>query len=358
MSHAMLSRLSDAALIESAQLAVRRERSCTAEVVAHIAEVGARKLHLRAGYSSLRDWCIAALGLSEDAAYKRIHAARASRRVPQLLPMLQSGDLSLSVIVTLAPVLTPKNSRELLASAARKTRAEVLELIAERFPQPDLPTHVVTFDSSVPLAPGRVVPTEAQQALFPTEPESPGAESASANETVETKSETSLPASAPVAIVPRSRTLPLSPGRIAWQTTVDRETHALFEELKALLAHVVPTGDMARVLKRALQVAVEQEKKRRFASGVKCRAQRNAAPTRAIPDAIRQQVFARDGAACTFVGADGRRCGSTWRLELDHVIPVALGGETSVENLRVLCRAHNQYEAERVLGSGHPGVAT
>ncbi|MBI5168086.1 MAG: hypothetical protein HZA61_01220, partial [Candidatus Eisenbacteria bacterium] len=142
MSHASLSQLSDAALIESAQLAVRRERSCTAEVVAHIAEVGARKLHLRAGYSSLRDWCIAALGLSEDAAYKRIQAARASRRVPQLLTMLQSGDLSLSVIVTLAPMLTPKNSRELLASAARKTRAEVLELIAERFPQADLPTHV------------------------------------------------------------------------------------------------------------------------------------------------------------------------------------------------------------------------
>ena len=68
--------------------------------------------------------------------------------------MLQSGDLSLSVIVTLAPVLTPKNSRERSASAARKTRAEVLELIAERFPQPDLPTHVVTFDSSVPLARG------------------------------------------------------------------------------------------------------------------------------------------------------------------------------------------------------------
>ncbi|MBI5168278.1 MAG: HNH endonuclease [Candidatus Eisenbacteria bacterium] len=161
-----------------------------------------------------------------------------------------------------------------------------------------------------------------------------------------------------VAIVPRSRTLPLSPGRIAWQTTVDRETHALFEELKALLAHVVPTGDMASVLKRALQVAVEQEKKRKFASGVKCRSQRSEATTRAIPDAIKQQVFARDGAACTFVGADGKRCGSTWRLELDHVLPVALGGETSVENLRVLCRAHNQFESERVLGEAHAATAT
>ncbi len=103
MSHASLSQLSDAALIEGAQLAVRRERSCTAEVVAHIAEVGARKLHLRAGYSSLRDWCIAKLGLSEDAAYKRIQAARASRRVPRLLPMLERGELSLSALCSNAP---------------------------------------------------------------------------------------------------------------------------------------------------------------------------------------------------------------------------------------------------------------
>ncbi len=50
-----------------------------------------------------------------------------------------------------------------------------------------------------------------------------------------------------------------------------------------------------------------------------------------------QQVLARDGACCTFVGADGRRCGSTWRLELDHVIPVALGGASSAQNLQVLC---------------------
>ena len=343
MPHASLSQLSDAALIESAQAAVRHERSCTAEVVAHIAEVGARKLHLRAGYSSLRDWCIAKLGLSEDAAYKRIQAARASRRVPRVLPMLERGELSLSALVTLAPVLTPCNARALLEGATGRTKLEVQQLVAEHCPQPDLPTVVSASDSTEPLVPEPVVPLEPQLELLPREPESPAP-------IAMTKSV--------AAIVPRSRTLPLSPGRIAWQTTVDRETHALFEELKALLAHVVPTGDMASVLKRALQVAVEHEKKRKFATGVKCRSARETAPTRAIPDAIRQQVFARDGACCTFVGADGKRCGSTWRLELDHVIPVALGGETSVENLRVLCRAHNQFEAERVLGAAHATAAS
>jgi hypothetical protein len=40
-------------------------------------------------------------------------------------------------------------------------------------------------------------------------------------------------------------------------------------------------------------------------------------------------------------------------LEFDHIQPLALGGTTTPENLRLLCRAHNQFEAERVLGKDH-----
>jgi hypothetical protein len=50
------------------------------------------------------------------------------------------------------------------------------------------------------------------------------------------------------------------------------------------------------------------------------------------------------------VSEDGSRCDETGFQELDHVVPVALGGAPTVEGVRVLCRAHNQYEAERVLG--------
>jgi hypothetical protein len=38
-------------------------------------------------------------------------------------------------------------------------------------------------------------------------------------------------------------------------------------------------------------------------------------------------------------------------LEFDHVEPVARGGTASVEGMRLRCRAHNQYEAERALGT-------
>ena len=72
---------------------------------------------------------------------------------------------------------------------------------------------------------------------------------------------------------------------------------------------------------------------------------------RYIPAAIRRAVWRRDRGRCTYVSPDGRPCGSRWQLELDHVHPVALGGETSMSNLRLLCRAHNQLLAEVKLGA-------
>ena len=45
-----------------------------------------------------------------------------------------------------------------------------------------------------------------------------------------------------------------------------------------------------------------------------------------------------------------RRCDETTFLEFHYVTPVTAGGEASVENIQLRCRAHNQYEAEVFFG--------
>jgi 5-methylcytosine-specific restriction endonuclease McrA len=65
-------------------------------------------------------------------------------------------------------------------------------------------------------------------------------------------------------------------------------------------------------------------------------------------------VFLRDGGRCTFTGTNGRRCNSTWDLQIDHIIPFALGGDDSPGNLRLLCGKHNRLEAERRFGKRQP----
>ena len=71
---------------------------------------------------------------------------------------------------------------------------------------------------------------------------------------------------------------------------------------------------------------------------------------RLVPAAVRRDVWKRDGHQCAFIGGNGRRCEARRGLECDHIVPVARGGEATVSNVRLLCRAHNQFEAERVFG--------
>jgi hypothetical protein len=137
MTIAIPSHLSDGALIAEVTRRARDERHATAQLVAHLAELDARRLHLGAGHSSLFAYCRDALGLTEDAAYNRVEAARACRLFPQILDRLVDGALTVTSVRLLARHLTAENHRELLAAASRRSKREVEELIAHRFPKPD-----------------------------------------------------------------------------------------------------------------------------------------------------------------------------------------------------------------------------
>jgi 5-methylcytosine-specific restriction endonuclease McrA len=54
-----------------------------------------------------------------------------------------------------------------------------------------------------------------------------------------------------------------------------------------------------------------------------------------IPRAVRLTVFERDGGRCV-------ECGSAFEIQYDHVIPLALGGANTAENLQILCAPCNQ----------------
>lgn len=87
--------LADGLLLNELHSHCAHERRVTAVVLAQIAEVERRGLHVRWA-SSLRDYCIEVLHFSEDAAYKRIQAARAGRDFPALFEAVASGRLHLS----------------------------------------------------------------------------------------------------------------------------------------------------------------------------------------------------------------------------------------------------------------------
>ena len=65
---------------------------------------------------------------------------------------------------------------------------------------------------------------------------------------------------------------------------------------------------------------------------------------RAIPAAVRRQVWQRDDGRCSYVDRrTGRRCNSRHLIEIDHILPYALGGGADPGNLRLLCAAHHRH---------------
>ena len=82
MNRYVLSHLDDHVLLRDLASHVASNCAATADLLAHLAEVDARKLYLPAAHPSMHSYCVHILGLSEDAANKRTRVARKAREFP------------------------------------------------------------------------------------------------------------------------------------------------------------------------------------------------------------------------------------------------------------------------------------
>src|SRR2546425_10826585 len=98
-----LSHLSDPDLLRALAALIARDRATSAPLLAHIAEVDARRLYLPAAFPSMFAYCVHELQLSEDAAFKRIRTARTARQFPAVFRAVADGRLQLSAVVLLTP---------------------------------------------------------------------------------------------------------------------------------------------------------------------------------------------------------------------------------------------------------------
>jgi len=145
---------------------------------------------------------------------------------------------------------------------------------------------------------------------------------------------------------------PLSAQSFLLQVTIPQSAHDKLRYIQTLLGHAVPTGDLAEVHERAYDALIAQLEKQKYAVTARPRPQGSSVDPRHIPAHVKRAVLERDGGQCTFVGEGGHLCGSQKRLQFDHIDPVAIGGEATVDNIRLRCRTHNLYEAERIFGAG------
>lgn len=130
-------------------------------------------------------------------------------------------------------------------------------------------------------------------------------------------------------------------------------TRAKLARVQAVYAHVVPSGDLEALFEVMLDDCLELREGKKRAAVKRARPARAVSErSRRIPAAVRREVWARDDGRCAFTSGSGRRCGWQRGLEYDHEVPFARGGESTVGNVRLRCRAHNQYEADQAFGVG------
>jgi 5-methylcytosine-specific restriction endonuclease McrA len=283
---------SDRELLCDVATLVGSHRELTAKLVAHLAEIEERGLELLSGYSSMFDFCQKKLGMSEAEAFRRILAARLSRRFPLVLPLLASGSVTLSTLELVRHRLTEENHEELLAEVVHKRKREVQSYLASRFPRADEPW----------------------------------------------------------SIRPLASVEPLSEGRFKVEFTASESLCDKLELCRDLMSHANPSRDLGVVVERAMDLLVAELDKKRLGKTKRSRQAVSARERRRITNDTRRRVFERDGALCTYVAEDGRRCEARAFLELDHIDPKARGGTNDAANLRVRCRAHNLLWAEQAFG--------
>jgi len=335
---ALASRLSDHDLLARVGVLAGKEREASAELVAHLAALDARpSLFAAEGHGSLFTYCTQVLRLSEDATCNRIQAARAARRFPLMLDLLSSGAMSLTSVRILAPCLTPENHEAVLARASGRSRREIEALVAELAPRPDVASSIRKLPAAANASPA--VSVAASQLLGSTP----------------SPAELALPATARRPIIETT-----SPERYRVQFTLGKEGHDHLRRLQDLLRREIPGGDPAVIVERALALLLEKVEKAKFSATKRPKRDRPIrpgadkstplAPSRVIPNHVQRAAWARDGGRCGYVGQNGQRCAERTFLEFHHIVPYALGGLATVENISLRCRRHNQYEGELVFG--------
>jgi hypothetical protein len=137
-----LDQISDDELLRDTRRLVGQSNRVLAALLAHLSEVEARGVHRVRACASLYTYCIYELRMSEDTAFRRVAASRLVRRFPSLLDAIERGELHLTGLLLLGPHLTESNIVEVLARAKHRTKKEILGLVRQLSPLPDVPSRV------------------------------------------------------------------------------------------------------------------------------------------------------------------------------------------------------------------------
>lgn len=273
---------------------VRVERRITNEILRILNLAHEQRSYLELGFSSMFDWLTRGFGYSNGAAYRRIEAARLLKSVPAASEKLADGRVNLTTLSRAQAAIKTQEKR-MGVRLSSKAKSEIIQSLE--------------YKSS----------EQTEKILVSLLPDSG-------------------------ARVSKERRRVIDECTTRYMLNFTNEMVADLDRAKEVLFHVLPEGSAAEVLAHALRFLLEKKDPLRKTTSA-------AEATRVTKAGMRRAIFQSSDGGCSYRDpVTGHVCGSRFQIEIDHILPQALGGKDAADNLRTLCRKHNIMMAERSFG--------
>lgn len=286
------------ALLQKVEDLAREERRLTIEVLQHLREIERTRVFVDSGYSSLWEYATQGLKYAESVAFQRIAAMRALKEHPELEEKIRSGAHTVSTVCQIHTFLK-----------AEQTLAHKKYSSSER------------------------------------------AELYKRCENMSSKNVTrELIGISPLAFqVPKERAITENRTEIRFIADPEllRKLHQVRDLSASRLKNPASYPELVNLMSECALDEIDPSRK-----GSRGNSAKKTKETRRVSAALRAQIWLECEGRCAFVDAKtGKRCDSTFGLEVEHCKPFAMGGSsTDPDNLKLLCKTHNQWEAIQAFG--------
>lgn len=337
-----LKNLSNENLLSCAKKLSIDEREVTTEILHHLLEIEFRRLHLERGYSSLFDYAVRELGYSEDSAYRRINAMRLIKSLPEVESKIKQGSITLAGAAKIQRFIRNQERENFFIKKQMFANSAMLD---KNLTERDMMSSAIKLDSRKDKL--EWIKTLENKSLQHIE-----------KEIIKLNPES----------VPHEKVRQLTENKIELKLIIDEELKAQLDQLKNFLSHKNPSMSYQELIKYLAQMGLQKlnlatknstadtigsipdKKLQRNVSGL---TRKLASNSRYISSTIKERVFIRDRGSCSYSDPmTKRQCNSKHLLQYDHRYPLSLGGETSVENLRLLCFQHHKYVTDNAKQMG------
>jgi hypothetical protein len=341
----------DLVLIQKTESLVREERELLTVILHHLREIDRRRLFSSLKYKSLHEFTVKHLGYPDDQASRRISAMNLLRELPEVEDKINAGDLSLTHL-NIAQRHFRNEENATNEPLSREQKLDVLNRIADK---PVREAERITFSlSSAPeeLKPDRIRTVSEERSEFKF------TAATSTREKIETlkgwlaHKHPKLSLGELVAMLCDLGLEQWDPSKTPAAPRVRRGTNARSKRgagtnvmsMKSPSTNMAPNrGPDASIAPTDLEAEFHSSAGLVHDGSKKSTAPESVMAKKTSAAQTRRDIFARAKNAC-------ENCGSVYALEIDHIIPQALGGCSDAENLRLLCRSCNQLAAVNAFG--------